>query len=1223
MKKIDRFINQYSLSKTLQFKLIPYGKTLENFIKNGFLEQDMVRAEKYGLVKKYIDRYHKHFIDTTLRSIREMDVSAYAELFYKSVKTEKDSKELKKEEEKLRKSVADAFKKRPEYGKLFKKELIKELLPAFLKDEEELTTVEYFKSFTTYFVGFQENRQNMYDAEEKSVAIAYRCINDNLPKFLRNAAAFLKIEKALPAEKLAALQEDFSGLIGRDFHEFFRVDHFYLVLSQTGISQYNDLLGGYTTSDGKKVQGLNEYINLFNQTVPKNERLPLCKRLFDQILSDRGSISFLPEKFESDNEVIEVIGEYCRNKVLQATEKARALFRESDGRNYFGIWLKNDASLGAISQRAFGSWHAWKDAWRAKYDAQYKGKAKINTEKYDDEQEAAWKKTAYFSLGEIGELLGAEALSAHLFGQVEELAARIGADHAAASKLLSSPYVDMQKCLAKNDEAIVLIKNLMDGIKELERFLKCFDCGDAIGEKDSAFYEQFDEIFLLLGEYSRLYDKVRNYISQKPYSKEKVKLNFENSQFLSGWDRSKETEYRCALLMRNGAVYLAVADKSANKIFQDYPEAESNGWVKMDYKLLPGPNKMLPKVCFADSNADIIQPSKEILKIYQKGSFKKGDDFKIGDCRKMIAFYQEAIQKYESWREFGFDLKKPEEYQDISEFYRDVEMQGYKLTFKPISESYLNENIEKGNLYLFQLYNKDFSAYSKGTPNLHTMYFKMLFDERNLRNVVYRLNGGAEMFYRFPSIKDAEKILHPKGQPIKNKNPHTEKASSVFDYDIVKDKRFTEPQFSLHIPLTMNFQAVGNERINWDVRKALKDCKDNYVIGIDRGERHLLYVTVINGRGDIVEQFSLNQILNEYNGKTHRIDYHELLDSKERERQDARRNWQTVENIKELKEGYISQVVHKICELAVKYDAVIAMEDLNFGFKTGRMKVEKQVYQKFEKMLIDKLNYYVDKHLDPEEKGGLLHAYQLTEKFESFQKMGKQNGFIFYVPAWLTSKIDPTTGFVDLLKPKYTSVSDSVAFVEKFDSIRYNDAEDLFEFSFHYKNFPKGETDHRDAWTVCTNGDRIETVRDESANGNFVHRRIVLTEAWKKLFEDHGVLVAKGKDLKAAILAQTTADFYKKFMYLLRLTLQMRNSISHSEEDWLISPVRNATGKFYDSRKQTSQTVPENADANGAYHIAKKALWAIRVLQDCKDEDLKKVSLAISNKQWLEFAQRR
>lgn len=46
----------------------------------------------------------------------------------------------------------------------------------------------------------------------------------------------------------------------------------------------------------------------------------------------------------------------------------------------------------------------------------------------------------------------------------------------------------------------------------------------------------------------------------------------------------------------------------------------------------------------------------------------------------------------------------------------------------------------------------------------------MLFDERNLSNVVYKLNGEAEMFYREASINDKEKITHQANQPIENKN---------------------------------------------------------------------------------------------------------------------------------------------------------------------------------------------------------------------------------------------------------------------------------------------------------------------------------------------------------------------------------------------------------------------------------------------------------------------
>jgi CRISPR-associated protein Cpf1 len=42
----------------------------------------------------------------------------------------------------------------------------------------------------------------------------------------------------------------------------------------------------------------------------------------------------------------------------------------------------------------------------------------------------------------------------------------------------------------------------------------------------------------------------------------------------------------------------------------------------MDYKFLPDPKKMLPKVCFANSNLDLFNPSEEILLIKKDETFK-------------------------------------------------------------------------------------------------------------------------------------------------------------------------------------------------------------------------------------------------------------------------------------------------------------------------------------------------------------------------------------------------------------------------------------------------------------------------------------------------------------------------------------------------------------------------------------------------------------------------
>ena len=531
------------------------------------------------------------------------------------------------------------------------------------------------------------------------------------------------------------------------------------------------------------------------------------------------------------------------------------------------------------------------------------------------------------------------------------------------------------------------------------------------------------------------------------------------------------------------------------------------------------------------------------------------------------------------------------------------------------------ELVESGYIYLFQIYSKDFSKYSKGTPNLHTLYFKMLFDEKNLSDTVYKLNGEAEMFYRPASINDKEKIIHPANQPITNKNPDNEKKESVFDYDIVKDERFTKRQFLLHLPITINFKAHGQEFLNPDVRKAVKYKTDNYVIGIDRGERNLIYISVVNSSGEIVEQMSLNEIIGD-NG--YKVDYQKLLDQKEKERDKARKSWNSVENIKELKEGYVSQVVHKICELVIKYDAVIAMEDLNFGFKRGRFPVEKQVYQKFENMLISKLNLLIDKKAEPTADGGLLRAYQLTNKFDGVNK-GKQNGIIFYVPAWDTSKIDPTTGFVNLLRPKYTSVSEAKKLFETIDDIKYNASTDMFEFYIDYSKFPRCNSDYKQRWTVCTNSSRILSFRNKENNNMWDNKKVVLTDEFKSLFSEF--CIDYTNDLKNSVLSISTPDFYRKLIKLLSLTLQMRNSVIGStlpEDDYLISPVANKNGEFYDSRnyKGTNAPLPCDADANGAYNIARKALWAIGVLQDTPDDKLDKANLSITNAQWLEYTQR-
>ena len=497
----------------------------------------------------------------------------------------------------------------------------------------------------------------------------------------------------------------------------------------------------------------------------------------------------------------------------------------------------------------------------------------------------------------------------------------------------------------------------------------------------------------------------------------------------------------------------------------------------------------------------------------------------------------------------------------------------------------------------------------------------MLFDERNAQNIVYKLNGQAEIFFRRASIKPENKVVHKANCPIGNKNPlrKVEKPDSTFPYEIIKDKRYMLDHFEFHVPITMNFKAPGINNVNPIVIDKIRKGEITHVIGIDRGERHLLYLSLIDLKGHIIKQMTLNTIANDDEKIT--TDYQVLLDQKEGNRLEARRNWKTIENIKELKEGYLSQAIHLIAKLMVEYKAILVLEDLNFGFMRGRQKVEKQVYQQFEKMLITKLNYYVDKKKEADDVGGLLHALQLTNKFESFEKLGKQSGCLFYVPAWNTSKIDPVTGFVNLLDLRYETREKASLFFSKFERISFNAEKNWFEFILDYHHFTTKADGTRTNWTLCTYGERIETFRNPQINHQWDSRPIDLTQAFKDLFEDKDFGIDIYGNLKNQICSQQKATFFERLLHLMKLMLQMRNSKSGStlaKDDYILSPVADNNGVFYDSRN-CDESLPQDADANGAYNIARKGLWMIRQIQSTTANE--RANLSITNNEWLNFVQ--
>ena len=1283
MKTIDNFCGQkngYSRSITLRNKLIPIGKTEENLQKLNLLESDKKRADSYQEVKNLIDVFHRSFIQDVLSKANFEWGPLYDEFdFYQSQKDKEKKNKMKAELQKLqgvmRAKIVKSFTDDERFKKLFAKELLTELLPEIIKsaapetvsNKEDALTV--FKSFSTYFTGFHENRKNMYSPEEKSTAISYRIVNENFPKFYANVKFYKYLEENFPAI-ISETEESLKDFLnGKKLKDIFTQEAFNEVLSQTGIDFYNTVIGGIADKAGnEKVQGLNEKINLARQKIPDSEKNKLRGKmlvLFKQILSDRDTASFIPTGFESNEEVYETVKLFKEKTVDEAVEIIKSTFYDDNEYNLEKIYVPAK-ELTAFSQSIFGHWSILSQGLfaieekKSKKELSETQREKITREiaKKDysfSELQAAYEKYCekndlhasinvkkYFSLMELKQVEGkTEKKDVMILSNLNVLYAKIDFEN--------------QKNLQQEKEAATPIKEFLDEVQNLYHYLKLADYrGEE--ESDSAFYSKLEEILESLGEIIPLYNKVRNFVTKKSGEVKKFKLNFDCPTLANGWDENKESANDAIILKKDGKYYLGIFNPKNKPKFEKEENPDSDCYDKMVYKLLPGPNKMLPKVFFSAKGIETFAPPKDILEGYNKGLHKKGENFDKDFMYKLIDWFKAAINIHEDWKNFGFKFSPTESYEDMSGFYKEVELQGYKITFQKISSSKIEGMVTSGKLFLFQIYNKDFAEKSTGKKNLHTLYWENLFSKENLDDICLKLNGEAELFYR-PSNENLKIIKHEKGSILVNKSTvdgksiHEEIYQEIYKFKnkmissiskeaqelldsgtvvckeathtITKDKHFTQNTYLFHCPITMNFKAaeITGKKFNGRVLEYLKDNPEVKIIGLDRGERHLIYLSLINQKGQIELQKTLNLVEQKRNDKTVLVNYQEKLVQKEGDRDKARKNWQTIGNIKELKEGYLSNVVHEIAKLMVENNAIVVMEDLNFGFKRGRFAVERQVYQKFEQMLIDKLNYLVFKDKGETEAGGVLNAYQLTDKFTAFKDLGKQCGWLFYIPAAYTSKIDPKTGFANLFSTAgLTNVQKKQEFFSKFDTIRYDAKENSFVFAFDYSVL-SDNADFKKKWEIYTRGERLVYNKKENKSIS-----VSPTENLKGIFDKFNVNWQSGNNfidsIKSIPAEKSNAAFFDELLRSFNASLQMRNSIPNSEIDYLISPVKADDGTFFDSREQKAlgreAKLPIDADANGAYHIALKGLY---LLKNNFNQNDKGYIGNITNAEWFKFVQ--
>lgn len=1266
MKEIKELTGLYSLTKTIGVELKPVGKTQELIEARKLIEQDDQRAEDYKIVKDIIDRYHKDFIDKCLNCVKieKDDLEKYVSLAENSNREAVDFDNIKT---KMRNQITESFKKNPLFVGLFKKELITNYLPNFVSEEERVV-VNKFSKFTTYFDAFYDNRKNLYSGDAKSGTIAYRLIHENLPMFLDNIASFNKISETGVNEYFSSIEAEFTDTLnGKHLADLFQIDYFNNTLTQKKIDNYNYIVGA-----------VNKAVNLYKQQ-HKNVRIPLLKKIHKMILSDRVTPSWLPERFESDEEMLTAIKAAYESlkEVLVGDDddSLRNLLLNIDNFDLEHIYIAKDSGLTSISQQIFGYYDTYtlaiKDQLQRKNPATKKQREKPNL--YDERIDKLYKKEDSFSIAYLNRLVDTkEHITINEYYRLlgsycreggksnNDFFKQIDGAYSAISYLFSAEHGE----IAQSDSDTAVVQKLIEAYKGLQRFIKPLlghgDEADKDNEFDAKLHKVWDELDII----TPLYDKVRNWLSRKIYNPEKIKLCFENNgKLLSGWSDNQTksdngTQYGGYIFRKKNEIgeydfYLGVSSDA--KLFRHDATIgyEDGMYERFDYYQLKS-KTLLGKSYVGnygeDSNAVLSAFNNAVTKLHLEKKLVPKDNENVPKYLKRLkqdyaGFYQilmnddNVVDAYNSMKQHilatlaslsrvpaAIELATQTDL-DIDDFIDEImKLPSESFGYFPVATAAIEEakKREKKPLFLFKMSNKDLSyaeksskglRKSRGTENLHTMYLKALL---GMTQNVFSIGSGM-VFFRHQTKGLAETTArHKANEFIANKNKLNDKKKSIFDYEIVKNKRFIKDKYLFHLSMNLNYSQPNKFDINSKVREIIRNGGIKHIIGIDRGERNLIYLSLIDMEGNIVMQKSLNILKDDHNAKG--TDYKGLLTEREGENKEARRNWKMIANIKDLKRGYLSQVVHIISKMMVEYDAIVVLEDLNPGFIRGRQKIERNVYEQFERMLIDKLNFYVDKHKDANETGGLLHALQLTSEFKNFKKSDHQNGCLFYIPAWNTSKIDPTTGFVNLFDTRYTNADKALEFFSKFDAIRYNEEKDWFEFEFDYDKFTQKAHGTRTKWTLCTYGKRLRSFKNPTKQYNWDSEVVALTDEFKRILGEADIDIHE--NLKDAIrnLEGKRRKYLEPLMQFMRLLLQLRNSKAGTDEDYILSPVADENGVFYDSRSCGDQ-LPENADANGAYNIARKGLMLIRQIKEAKE--LGKVKYDISNKAWLNFAQQK
>lgn len=1122
-------------------------------------------------------------------------------------------------------------------------------------DEQTLSNhISQFKGFWGYLDGYNQNRENYYETDkEASTAVATRIVHENLPTFCINILRFEKrreeylgIYQYLKGNNREIKNKDSKGEefdVEAIFEDIFQIQHFNECLAQSQIEEYNRIIGNY-----------NLLINLYNQLRRSEKdfkKIDEFEKLYKQIGCGKTDSKFETLQDDSDVKILlQKASEVGKRMFCSAAETMEietvpgfiTFLKSCD--NWDGIYMSKTA-IGQITNLYFANWHSIKDKLKESktdacitYDKNREEPIKLRDAVelsglfavLDSERPEFTFKESLFRDAETNdyrgildkELSSSQNLIRLLCFDIERNTKVFldGSDNIVALE----KYWNENKQESEEDQTIKIIKEWFDAATDAMRIVRYFAVRKSKmkGNLPNTTLEQALNNLLYSDDarWFKWYDLIRNYLTKKPQDdvkENKLKLNFGNSSLLGGWSDGQEKTKAATLLKYENEIYLCIlknknifdTSKDNNPIYACQSNASRLILRNLKFQTLAGKG-------FLGENG------------ISYGDMGKDNPVMAIQCLQKI-IKERYVNKYPQLEKFLTNT-----YDDKSRFDSEISetlKECYVCQFVPINWNIVIEKQGNEELFLFKIHCKDYNKKNTGKKDLQTIYWEDVLSDGSK----HQLCAGAEIFMREPVAKKSP-VVHRVGSKLVNKRDKdgnaipemiyreiylyvNGKAKDIsveskkyidgekvvikdVKYEIIKDKRFYgETKYMFHCPVKLQFEAKDPKyvysEVNRKITDSLQQTENLHFIGIDRGEKHLVYSCTIDKDGKIIKCNHHDNI----NG----TDYVQKLENVADERVIAKKNWQQQGKIKDLKNGYISHVVHSLVDEAIKDDgkiaphAYIVLEDLSTEMKRSRQKFEKQVYQNLETALAKKLNFVVDKNAKQGELGSVSRALQLTPPISNYQDIEgkKQFGIMLYTRANYTSVTDPATGWrktIYIKNGKEDDIKNQI--LEKFDDFGFDGKDYYFEYT---------EANAGYKWCLYSgnNGESLPRYQNKKQmlqdKNVWVSEKINVVVILDRLFANFDKArsfkrqIEDGVELKKIDGRSETA--WQSLRYVLDVIQQIRNSGEKNSKDdnILYSPVRNKKGEHFDTRNYKNNgelSEIRDADANGAYNIARKGL---------------------------------